>query len=152
MTNIKKESLDIVGISARTSNQNGKAAKDIPALWQKFMTENIASKVHNKINDSIYALYTDYEGDHTKPYTIIIGYNVSSLDNIPEDLTVKIVPKANYIRFIAKGDLTKNAIIDKWMEIWNMDLQRLYTTDMEVYDDKAINPTNGEAEILIAVK
>lgn len=152
MTSIKKESLDIVGISARTSNQNGKAAKDIPALWQKFMTENIASKVPNRINDTIYALYTDYEGDHTKPYTIIIGYNVSSLDNIPEDLTVKIVPEANYIKFITKGDLTKDAIINKWVQIWNMNLQRSYTTDIEVYDDKAINPTNGEAEILIAIK
>jgi len=152
MTKIKKEAFNVVGISTRTSNQNGKAAKDIPALWQKFMTDNISEKVSNKIDETIYALYSDYEGDHTLPYTITIGYNAVNLDHISEDLTVKIVPQANYVKFIAKGNLTKDAVINKWMEIWNMNLQRSFTNDLEIYDDRAIDPTNGIAEILISVK
>lgn len=144
--------MNIVGISTRTSNQNGKAEKDIPALWQKFINDNINEKVSNKIDETIYALYSDYEGDHTLPYTITIGYNTVNLDNISEDLTVKIVQEANYAKFIAKGNLTKDAVINKWMEIWNMDLQRSFTNDLEIYDDRAIDPTNGIAEILISVK
>ncbi|MDT0606724.1 GyrI-like domain-containing protein [Croceitalea rosinachiae] len=152
MTNMKKQAMNIVGISTRTSNQNAKAEKDIPALWQKFMTDNIGSKIPNKVDETVYALYSDYEGDHTLPYTITIGYKVGSLDNIPEDLTVKIVPEANYAQFFAEGNLTKDAVINKWMEIWNMDLPRSYKTDLEIYDDRAIDPTNGIAEILISVK
>lgn len=152
MTNTKKEELTVVGISTRTSNQNGKATKDIPGLWQKFMAENVSEKLSNKVDDTIYALYTDYEGDHTQPYTLTIGYSVSNLDNIPEDMTVKIVPEANYAKFLAKGDLTKDAVINKWMEIWNTNLNRSYTTDIEIYDDRAKDPTDGEAEILISVK
>ncbi|WP_222981793.1 GyrI-like domain-containing protein [Flagellimonas meishanensis] len=150
MTNTKKGELTIVGIAARTSNNAGKAERDIPKLWDKFMAENTLNRIPNKVDHTIYAIYTDYEGDHTQPYTIVIGCNVSSLDNIPEDMTVKIVPESNYTQFIAKGDLTKDAVINTWMEIWNTDLNRTFTTDMEIYGEKAMNPTSGEAEILVA--
>ena len=152
MVTVQKDAFNVVGISTKTSNQKGMADKDIPALWHKFMNEDIGSKVPNKTDQTIYTLYSDYEGDHTQPYTITIGYKVSSLDNIPEEMTVKIVPEAGYAKFTAKGDLTKDAVINKWMEIWNADLKRSYTTDIEVYDDRAMDPTNGEADILIAVQ
>ena len=150
MTSTKLDELTIVGLSIRTSNDPGKADQDIPRLWNKFMAENTTSRIPNRVGETIYAIYTDYEGDHTKPYTLLIGCNVSNLDNIPEDLTVKIVPPANYTKFIAKGDLTKDAVINTWMEIWKTDLNRTYTTDIEVYGEKAMDPTDGEAEILIA--
>ena len=152
MKNTKIGELNIVGVSTRTSNEPGKAERDIPQLWQKFMSENLGTKVSAKVNETIYAVYSDYEGDHTQPYTLTIGYNVSHLDNIPEELTVKIVPPANYAKFISKGDLTKDAVINTWMEIWNTELNRSYTMDLEIYDDRAMNPTNGIAEILVALK
>nr|WP_298997149.1 GyrI-like domain-containing protein [uncultured Allomuricauda sp.] len=150
MTNTKKEELTIVGIAIRTSNQPGKGDRDIPQLWGRFMAENVVNRIPNKVDNTIYAIYTDYEGDHTQPYTILIGCNVHSLDNIPEDMTVKMVPASNYTQFTAKGDLTKDAVINTWMEIWNTDLKRTFTTDIEVYDDRAVDPTNGVAEILVA--
>ena len=150
MTSTKKEELTIVGIAIRTSNAPGMADKDIPNLWEKFMAENVMNRIPNKVDHTIYAIYTDYEGDHYQPYTLVIGCNVSSLDNIPEDMTVKIVPESNYTQFIAKGDLTKDAVINAWMEIWSTNIQRAYTTDIEIYGEKAIDPTNGEAEILVA--
>jgi len=71
MTNTKKDELTIVGLSVRTSNAPGKADKDIPKLWDKFMAENITTQIPNKTDETIYAIYTDYEGDHTKPYTTV---------------------------------------------------------------------------------
>ncbi|MEM9648503.1 MAG: GyrI-like domain-containing protein [Bacteroidota bacterium] len=152
MTHTKKGDMTIVGLSARTSNNPGEADRDIPKLWERFMAENTINRIPHKVDQTIYAIYTDYEGDHTQPYTIVIGCNVDSLDNIPEDLTVKLIPEAEYTRFIAKGDLTKDAVINTWMDIWKTDLNRTYTTDIEVYGDKAVDPTNGEAEILIATR
>ncbi|PRX56425.1 GyrI-like domain-containing protein [Flagellimonas meridianipacifica] len=150
MTNTKKEELTIVGIAVRTSNKPGKGDKDIPRLWRKFTGENVLNRIPNKVDNTIYAMYTDYEGDHFQPYTLVIGCNVSSLDNIPEDMTVKMVPASNYTKFTAKGDLTKDAVINTWMKIWNTNLKRAYTADIEVYGEKALDPTNGEAEILVA--
>ena len=152
MTNTKKEALTIVGIAIRTSNEPGKGDTDIPQLWGRFRAENILGRIPHKVDNTVYAIYTDYEGDHTQPYTLGIGCNVSSLDNIPEDMTVKIIPESNYSQFIAKGDLTKGAVINTWMQIWAMDLNRTYATDMEIYDDRATDPTNGVAEILVGIQ
>ncbi len=152
MENIKKGALSIVGVTIRTSNKPGQAEKDIPMLWGKFMSDDIKNKIPNRVDETIYALYTDYESDHTEPYTMLLGYQVKDLDNVNEDMTVKIIPAANYRKFVAKGDLTKTAVYDAWMGIWKTDLKRTYTTDFEIYGEKAINPTNGEAEIFIAVE
>ncbi len=151
MKTVTQEEITIVGIEIRTTNENGKAAQDIPALWQRFMQENIKAQIPNRLGDTLYALYTDYESDYNKPYTTIIGCSVSSLDAIPEHLTVKIIPRSTYVKFEAKGNLIQNAVIDTWMQIWQSDLKRAYTTDLEVYDERALDLTNGVADILIAV-
>jgi len=97
------EPFNIIGISVRTTNENGQAVKDIPALWNRFMSEGIANKIPNKTSESIYCIYTEYEKDHTKPYTTIIGCRVDQVENIPagmvgetfaEDLTCNSWPKA----------------------------------------------------------
>ncbi|MEL7270847.1 MAG: GyrI-like domain-containing protein [Bacteroidota bacterium] len=150
MIHTKKEALNIVGIATRTLNKPGKADKDIPQLWNKFMAENTLQRIPNKVDNTVYALYTNYEGDHTQPYTVVIGCNVASLDNIPEDMTVILIPESKYTQFMAKGDLTKDAVINTWMTIWSTDLNRTYTTDIEIYGEKAIDLTDGEAEILVA--
>ncbi|WP_299157458.1 GyrI-like domain-containing protein [uncultured Tenacibaculum sp.] len=151
MNTLKKEAFYVVGISIRTTNENGKAMQDIPALWQKFMSEGIINKLTNRVGDESYAVYTDYEKDHTKPYTMILGYRVENLEAIPEGMMGKKIETSNYEKFTAKGDLTKTAVVDEWMKIWNSDINRTYTSDFEVYGSKAQNPTNGEAEIFIAV-
>jgi len=151
MKSIQKEALTIVGISVRTSNDPGKGEKDIPALWNRYMEENIGDLIPHKKNETLYGVYTDYEGDHTQPYTLLIGSEVSSLDDIPENLSVKVIPAAKYAAFTAKGDLTQGAVINTWMEVWKADLNRTFTFDLEVYGEKAMNPKDGEADVLIAI-
>lgn len=152
MNTLKKEAFYVVGISIRTTNENGQAMQDIPKLWQQFMSDNLKDKVTNRLEDSTYAVYTDYESDHTKPYTMILGYKVSDIDNVPLGFVGKKIEAANYQKYVAKGDLTKNAVVDEWMKIWKSDIKRTYMSDFEVYGQKAQNPTSGEAEIYINVK
>lgn len=144
-------SFQIIGIAVRTINEGEKAKKDIGELWRKFMSENLLEKIPNIMDETIYALYTDYESDHTKPYTTILGYKVSTLDKIPEGMVGKKIEQAAYHKFIAKGDLTDNAVIDEWVKIWDMNIDRKYTTDFETYGEKAADPKNGEAYIYIAI-
>ncbi len=151
MSTLKKEAFYVVGISVRTTNENGKAMQDIPALWQQFMEGNILEKLTNKVSNEIYAVYTDYEKDHTKPYTMILGCRVENLNDIPEGMIGKKVEETNYNKFVAKGDLTKGAVVNEWMKIWNSDIDRAFTSDFEVYGEKSQNPTNGEVEIFIAL-
>lgn len=150
MKKLQIATFHIVGIWVRTTNQNNQAKKDIGELWQKFMAANLSETIPNIQDPTIYAVYTEYEGDHTQPYTTILGYRVTSLDNIPEGMKHISIEKGNYHQFTAKGNLTTNAVVDVWNEIWKMDLNRTYTTDFEAYGEKAADPTNGEAEIYIA--
>ncbi len=149
-TNI--EAFTVIGIAVRTTNENGQSGKDIAELWQRFMSENILSKIPNKVNNDIYSLYTDYEGNHTKPYTAILSCKVKSTDIIPNGMVAKTIQGGNYAKFVAKGDLTKGAVYEEWSKIWNTDLDRLYTADFEIYGEKAQNPKDAEVEIFVGIK
>lgn len=149
---MKIQKFDIIGISVRTTNENGQSAQDIPVLWNKFMTEGIQQKIPGKISEKIFCIYTDYEKDHTKPYTTILGCKVESLDFIPENMVGKTVESADYEKIIAKGNLTEGIVYNKWLEIWNSDLDRIFTADFEVYGEKVQDPKNAEVDIYIAIR
>lgn len=148
---VQKDTFYVVGISVRTTNENGQAKEDITNLWKRFMALEVPKLIPNAIDPAICAVYTHYESDHTQPYDTIIGCIVSDLNTIPEGMVGITVEKSTYRKFVAQGDLTKDAVIHKWVEIWNMDLNRTYTADFELYGEKANNPTNGEVDIYIAV-
>ena len=152
MDNQKIQKFSVIGISVRTTNENGQAGQDIPALWNKFITEGIADHIPNKINSSIYCIYTEYEKDHTKPYTTILGCKVRNLDTIPIGMIGKTFEEATYTRYIAKGNILQGIVFNEWTKIWNSDLERTFTADFEVYGEKAQNPENAEVDIFIAVK
>lgn len=142
----------VIGISVRTSNENGQAAKDIPALWNTFFSEGILDQIPNKIDSNIYCIYTDYESDYTKPYTTILGCKVANLENIPTGMVGKIIAEATYKPFVAKGDKLDETVYKEWTKIWNSNLNRSYTSDFEVYGPKSQQPDNVEVDIYIAVE
>ncbi len=152
MQNVKIEPFKLIGISVRTTNENGQAAKEIADLWQKFLSEDILNQIPDKIDNTIYSLYTNYEGDHTKPYTAILGCKVNQLNAIPEGMTGMSFDGGNYVKTTAKGDLTKGLIVNEWSKIWNLDLNRRFTADFEVFGEKAQNPMDAEVDFLVAVQ
>ncbi|WP_312901097.1 GyrI-like domain-containing protein [Chryseobacterium taichungense] len=152
MENVIIEPFKIIGISIRTTNENGQQGKDIPLLWEKLISENILNNIPNKIDDAIYSVYTDYEKDHTKPYTTILGCKVENLNFIPEGMVGYSFDGGKYVKFTAKGDISKNLVINEWTKIWSMELERVFTADFEVYGEKSQNPSHAEVDILIAVK
>ena len=152
MNKVNIEPFKVIGISVRTTNENGQAAKEIAELWGKFMNDKVLEAIPSKIDNTVYSIYTDYEGDHTKPYTALLGCKVKTLNVIPDGMIGKSVDGGNYVKLTAKGDLTKGLIVNKWSEIWEMDLERLFTTDFEVFGEKAKNPAAAEIDFFIAVK
>jgi predicted transcriptional regulator YdeE len=143
----------IIGISVRTTNQNNQSAQDIGKLWGQFHSDQLFDKIPNKFNNDIYSIYTDYKSNFTEEYTTIIGLRVNSLDTIPEGLIGREFPADNFVKFIAKGQMPK-AIIDTWANIWERDIElnRKYSYDFELYGDKCQNGENSEVEIYIATK
>ncbi|WP_264525770.1 GyrI-like domain-containing protein [Flavobacterium sp. N502536] len=145
------QKFNVIGISVRTTNENGQSGTDIPALWNQFISEGILSKIPNKVSEDIFCVYTDYEKDHTRPYTTILGCRVENLDTIPDGMTGKTIESAVYEKFIASGNLNDGIVFNKWLEIWNSGLNRSFTADYEVYGAKAQNPAAAAVDIFIAI-
>ncbi|WP_103866623.1 GyrI-like domain-containing protein [Aquimarina sp. I32.4] len=141
----------VLGISVRTTKKDNQFTKDIPALWDTFFSEGVLHKIPHKLEDSIYAVYTDYKSDHTEEYTMILGCKVKNIESIPKGMKSVEVKKSTYTRFTAKGDINKGVIYDKWVSIWDTDLDRTYTTDFEFYGEEAQNPSDAEVDIFVAI-
>lgn len=146
------EAFKVVGIKVRTSNEDGKAANDIPALWGRFFAENILDKIPNKVNGEILSIYTNYESDYTKPYDTLLCCKVSSFDGVPEELETATFNGATYATFQAKGNLDEGVVYNEWSKIWNTDLKRKYTADFEVYGAKAMDRANAKVDIFVAIE
>src|SRR5579863_5165099 len=147
---IELEKFNIIGISVRTTNQNGQSYKDIGELWGKFMGQGIAEQIPNKGSHDIFCMYTDYESDVNGPYTVILGCKTSSLESIPEGFTGKTIAKAAYRKYTATGKIP-DCVIATWQHIWQSPIKRKYIADFEVYGEKAQNPEHAEVSTYLSI-
>lgn len=140
------ESFGVVGISIITDNE--KATSDINALWENFFKESVGQAISNKTDDVIYAVYSDYEGNHEKPYRLTIGYRVNT-DKTPDNMHRVSVKAQEYAVMSAAGK-QPDALIETWKAIWSSeDLPRSYTTDFEVYGPRFFE--DGVNEVLVHI-
>jgi len=137
-----------VGLELRTNNQE--CSSTMPAHKERFFNEDILAKIPNKVGNALIALYTDYEGDYTKPYSWILGCEVSSLDDVPAGLVAKVIPESKYAVFTTHGEFPKG-LIETWQHIWNSGLCRSYTSDFEMYSADFNPKTNPEVKVYIAI-
>ncbi len=140
------DAFDVVGVSIVTSNES--ASEDINGVWERFFKESIGQSIGNRVDDVIYAVYSDYEGDHTKPYRFTLGYKVKAADAVPDGLRHVQVQKGDYALMSAAGEQPK-ALVETWTAIWQSDLDRSFATDFEVYGQKFFE--EGVHEVLVAV-
>ncbi len=151
MKTTKKDALKIVGISTKTINAPKKAEVDIPALWQKFGSLDLANQLAEKKSSEVYCVYCNYEGDHTEPYTTLIGFSVPLDMDVPDNLVSVTIPANDYAVFVAEGDLIGGKTIETWQKIWQAPLKRDYVADFEVYGKEAANLQDGKIDIFIGI-
>lgn len=150
-TIVQKPALIVIGIECRTSNDPDAGTQDIPKLWGRFYNENIMSQIPNKVSNEVLALYCDYEGDYTKPYSLVIGCQVTSLNEVPKGMVAKVLPASSYAIFNAKGEYPKS-LIETWGKIWQTSLQRTYSGDFEFYGEKFTSGSPQEVDVYIAIE
>lgn len=150
---IKEFRLIGLALKTKTTNLNSQSAIDCGNLWQEFEKGNYAEKISGKLGEEIFAVYHDYEGDFTKPYSYFIGCRVKSDTKVPEGLNSLIIPDQQYRQFIAKGTMP-DCVADKWKEIWSSDTEipRAYNADFEVYDERSKDWNHAEVDIFISLK
>lgn len=147
------EALEVAGIAIRTNNASERdpATARIPGLWKRFFGENIAGQIPNgKPGAAPLGVYTDYESDHTGPYSLIAGLETSAPEPVPHGMRRLTIPAGRYLVFTAAGPMPQ-ALIAGWMHIWSYfstdtRYRRAYTADFERYAGPE------RVEIHIAVK
>jgi predicted transcriptional regulator YdeE len=143
-------SFKFIGVPLRTSNEEAFRTGTISAHWNKFYQDNIKEQIPNRLNETLIGLYRDYETDYTGMYTLIIGCEVSSLENIPEGMVGITVPTLSYAVFTAQGEFPA-ALIETWKSVWNSAVDRSYNADLEVYDEHFFSD-NPEVTLFISLK
>lgn len=148
---VELEEKVVIGIKIKTTNQDGKAIKEIGMTWQKLFADGIYESIQNKINHKTIGLYTEYEGDYTKPYTFMAGVQVTQKIETSKEIRSLVIPKGKYAKFVITGDVQKS-VGEAWQEIWNMDLKRKYTCDFEEYQNNSEDMQKQEIHIYIALE
>ncbi len=155
---VKETGFTVVGISTRTTNANEMSGKGaIAQQWARFMKEGLLSKIPNKVDSNILAVYTGYESDANGAYTYMIGAKVSSADDVPPGMAAKKVPTGRYAVFTSEKGFVGKVVPETWSRILAVPKSapggnRTYQADFEVYDQRAADPQNAQVDIYVGIK
>lgn len=160
----QEPAFNVIGIAIRTTNKAAVEQGSIAKLWQQFFTDQCLSKINNKIDNCIIALYYEFETDKNavylensnSEYTVLLGVRVSSLDNIAPGLVGQHVAAEKRMTFVSEIGSTQHIIFDLWKKIWTQykknQLDRTFKIDYELYDERSHNPEKAQMEIHIGIK
>lgn len=140
----------VKGVVIKTTNEGGKSIQDIGLLWKRFFEEKTMEKLTDRKNQKLIGLYTEYEGDYTKPYQFLVGAEVTSKSE-QNSLVCKVIPAGKYAKFSVKGDMV-TAVGAAWQEIWSLPLPRKYTADFEEYHMDSEDLSKQTIDIYIALQ
>lgn len=152
--------IKLVGVTCRTNNADEMSPETskIGPLFGTYLEEQVSEAFQARVNPGVtFAVYTDFETDETGEYTYFVGEEVSTLDGQDiENFATLTIPKSEYQKFTTKTGQFPDVLIDAWETIWKMDSvdfggRRKYIADFEVYDGRAVDPSNAAVDIYIGV-
>ncbi len=156
---VEQQEFSVIGIQVRTSNaKEVTGGGAIPKQWARFFSEGIASKIPNKMDSAIYAVYTNYASDRDGEYDFIIGMKVSSVSEVPPGMVAKKVPKGTYAVVASSRGPVAQVVPKAWQQVYSLDDNqklggtRAYKADFELYDQRSQNPQDSQVDLYIGLK
>ncbi|SHN14458.1 Predicted transcriptional regulator YdeE, contains AraC-type DNA-binding domain [Cyclobacterium lianum] len=152
MEKITLPGFQLIGLrlAAKTSNENGQSMLDCGHLWQEFERGQYFKKIPNKIDNNIYAVYYEYEGDHSEPFSYFIGCKIRPQSGDLSGLHMLNMPTQRYCKITAKGKMP-DCMSASWRKIWDSKMNRTFGFDFEVYGEKSQNRDDTEVDIYVSV-
>lgn len=154
-TEVHRPPVTVVGVEVRTDNESEmKGAGKIGGLWRTFADKRAELIPFGIAEDTLpVAVYHDYDGDHTAPYTLLIGVEWP-LETAPPPGWVKREFAASLSHvWTAQGDMP-DAVIDAWQTIWTYyekanDRRRSFEADLERYTPDGLEIHLGVAPVML---
>lgn len=125
--------MKVVGVATKVSNDRDDLLEQ---AWELFFNSEVLEYLNgHNISQDIISVYYEYAGDHSDPYTLLIGYEVDESFEAPTGLNSVII-KQNHDIFKVTGELP-DAVIEKWQQIWDdTSKERAYKADFDRYNPK----------------
>jgi predicted transcriptional regulator YdeE len=155
---IQLDAFEVMGIEARTNNAAEAGPNGvIPKLWQRVVQQHALDGIPDRLDQNIYAVYTDYASDANRDYTLVLGAKVRPGTKTPDGMIVKTVPSGRYAVFTSDVGPVAKVVVQTWKQIWSyyqspVNGQRSYRADFEVYDQRAADPNHAQVDIYIGMK
>jgi predicted transcriptional regulator YdeE len=153
------QEFSVIGIQVRTSNaKEVTGGGAIPKQWARFFSEGITDKIPNKVDSTIYAVYTNYASDYNGEYDFIIGMKVSSVSDVPRGMVAKTVPRGKYAVVASEMGPVAQVVPKAWQQVYSLDANkhlggtRAYKADFELYDQRSQNPQDSQVDLYIGLK
>lgn len=154
---VRQAGFTVVGIAGRTSNAKETTAEAIISKqWERLRKDALLSRIPNRIDSAIVAVYTDYAGDKDGEYTYVLGARVSSEDHVPAGMVAKKVPAGSYAVFTSEKGPVGKVVLEAWKQIWSVPKSRpgghrAYAADFEVYDERAADPNRSQIDVYVGI-
>ena len=87
------EPIYVAGYMIRTSNAKEMGGNgEIGKLWGRFMQQNLAAQIPNRIGQTLIVVYSDYASDEKGEYNYLLGAPVTTVDGLPAGLSFRRIP------------------------------------------------------------
>lgn len=156
---VERPAFDVIGIGVRTNNAKEITTNGaIPKQWGRFFQEGLLAKIPDRVDDTIYAVYSDYQKDRHGEYDFTIGVAVKSTATVPASMVVKHVPAGKYAIVASANGPVAQVVPEAWRQVWKLEDSselggaRAYRSDFEVYDQRARDPQASQVDIYVGVK
>ena len=155
---VQKDAFTVIGISCRTSNAKEMSPDGIIGKqWGRLFQEGLVAKIPNKADQNIVAVYTDYASDHNGEYTYILGARVTSDTNVPAGMVATKIPAGMFAVFTSEKGPASKVVPELWMKINSLPqdtvgASRQYKADFEIYDERATDPQNLQADVYVGIR
>jgi predicted transcriptional regulator YdeE len=156
---VHQSAFSVIGICVRTSNAKETTSDGvIGKQWQKFFQEGVLQQIPNKVDSSIYAVYSDYASDKNGEYSLTLGARVPDGSAVPAGLVLKTVHAGSYAVVTSDQGPVAKVVVSAWQRVWEMEDKhalggaRAYQTDYEFYDQRAANPQDSQVDLYIGLK
>ena len=151
---VEKEGFMVIGPAIRTTGDNEENFKRIPNFWIECNNNKVFETIPNLINNNTcYGICLDMKGNE---FTYMAAVEVSTLEQIPENMIGREIPRAKYAIFTARGPVTQAVqdmtryIYGEWVSKSEYSLAE--SPDFELYDERFNDSDDCEVDIYVPIK
>jgi len=152
------EPIYVAGYMIRTSNAKEMGGNgEIGKLWGRFMQQNLAAQIPNRIGQTLIVVYSDYASDEKGEYNYLLGAPVTTVDGLPAGLSFRRIPAGQFAVFTTAQGPVAQVLQATWKQIWmstpsQLGGQRAFVADYEIYDQRSSDPNNAQVEVHVGLR